>query len=1033
MTEEMLAQLAEAVAGTAMPVGEWRFAAGLLDAARADLDDGTWLTVPIGHKWDSADGRVWLRARVALPAQLAGWPVDGMPVVLRLSVRDGARLYVNGEHRQTFRGPVGRAVLSMNARPGQVFTVAVCAWADESSAGQLVSAEVRLGVPAHSEALVTDLQDAPALIQTAQALMEAPGASELYSLPIDAIALALEQHFRDATEESQSRLLDAIATLAAAVKFDRVHVIPNSHIDTAWRWRWDETVQVVRDTWATMLKHIDEYSDYRFTGSAAQHYAWMEERHPDLFARIRECVRANRWELAGGWWVEADSNIPGGESLCRQGLYGQRYYLSRFGRISTVAFSPDTFGHCWTLPQILKLSRMSAFIFGRPSLSSHGGLKERELPSETFLWEGPDGTRILAMRRYYWEHSWQYAVRVKDPYLRDTACFFGAGDHGGGPNRPEIERYISATSASTAPNVFLSTLEDAFAGISPYASWLPIVRDELQHHARGCYTSHSGIKRAQRKLEHLLLNAEKACSWAAVMARHPYPADKLQRAWQLVLFNQFHDIMGGCSIKEVYDDAAAMNEEALGLASQALNEALRAAAGAWAVDLPAIVLFNPCAWPRRQLVEVTIPWDGDADSIAVWDGDGSRVCSQESKTGKPQPGHVTLAFEATLPPLGWHVYRHTPIERRSRGRRTVARGLVLENRYLRVELHPETGQISRILDKKNGVSCLAEGGTNLLVLRDYYDTWGHEIRRFGEVIGRFGDAKISVLEAGPVRGVIRVESRYGLSTATQDVILGANARHVEVRARIDWQEQYQAVKLSVPTAVESPTAAYEIPYGVIERPANGEEEPGQQWIDVSGLAPTEAGDVEYGVGVSNDGKYGFDILDGELRVTLLRSPGWSDHDLNFDNAPKPPMDDWVGREVHEVTYGIHPHAGDWRAGRLARAAEELNSPILSAPASTGRAELRPMGAFAEVSARNVVITAVKMAEDGGALIVRAVECHGRPARNASVRLPLLRKEWRGRMRPWEIKTLRFPLSAGEVEEVDILEFPLGSPPPGADA
>jgi alpha-mannosidase len=387
-----------------------------------------------------------------------------------------------------------------------------------------------------------------------------------------------------------------------------LHLIGNSHIDPVWLWQWPEGFQEVRATFRSALDRMNEYPEFIFTCDSAAYYEWVEEIDPEMFEEIRQRVAEGRWELVGGWWVEPDCNLPGGESFVRHGLIGQGYFQSRFGKIATVGYNVDPFGHHAMLPQILAKSGMDSYVFMRP------GPHEMRLPGPIFWWESPDGTRVLTFRlpheycapREDLGYHLDKSIAQLPERWSEMMAFYGVGNHGGGPTRENLDSIRRLDGAGAMPRLRHSTPARFFDAVRASGAELPVVSEELQHHAVGCYSAHSGIKRWNRRAENILAPAE---AWAAVAERVvglAYPREELTNAWKQLLFNQFHDTLGGTAIEPAYDDARDQLGEATSIAARAHNLAVQSISRQ--VNVPAeqgtfpIMVFNPHAWPVRTVV-----------------------------------------------------------------------------------------------------------------------------------------------------------------------------------------------------------------------------------------------------------------------------------------------------------------------------------------------------------------------------------------------------------------------------------------------
>ncbi len=826
----------------------------------------------------------------------------------------------------------------------------------------------------------------------------------------------------------------------AGVKSRTLHMIGNAHLDVVWLWQWQEGLHEVKATFRAVLDLMEESDDFLFTASSAAMYEWVERNDPRMFAEIERRVAEGRWELVGGWWLQPDCNIPGGESYVRQGLYGQRYFKEKFGVTATVGYNVDSFGHHAMLPQILRKSGLTSYVFMRPQ--PH----EQRLPGRLFWWESDDGSRVLACRIPYEYCTWG---RELDTHVRKCAselrapfdellCFYGVGNHGGGPTRENLVSIRALAADPALPALLFSTPGRFFARVRDQDLPIPVVHDEFQHHASGCYAAHSGVKRWNRRAEHALITAEKLSTLAARLVGQPYPTD-LERAWKNVLFNQFHDIIAGTSIEPAYEDARDLYGEALAIASRALNDATQAIS--WRIGIERdearipIVVFNPHVWPAAVPVELEfgrLP----LDPVLV-DDEGTAVPLQRVRSlATVSGGRNRILFVAHLPALGYRVYRiDAPPPAGSTTQITSATpavstagpaaahdeeaDYVLENDQLLVEIDPATGCIARLHDKRLSFDVLRGQGARPVVIDDPSDTWGHNVASFDKVDGMFSVQSVRRIEHGPVRSVIRVESVYGASSLTQDIALYREFDRVDVRVTVDWREQFKLLKLRFPLNLShAMVATYEIPYGHIERPTNGEEEPGQGWVDLTGVARGVG--ALYGVSILNDGKYSFDVRGDTLGLTVLRSPIYAHH------VPYAPRQDeryaFIDQGLQSFAYSLLPHAGTWRGAETARRAAELNAPPVAITETCHQGPLPACCSAIHVDKRNVVVSVVKRAEDNGDTIVRCHETDG-AATAATIRFPAWDRAIEARFAPCEIKTFRLPTDPTlPIVETNLIEW-----------
>ncbi|HET7027971.1 MAG TPA: glycoside hydrolase family 38 C-terminal domain-containing protein [Candidatus Limnocylindrales bacterium] len=806
-------------------------------------------------------------------------------------------------------------------------------------------------------------------------------------------------------------------------------MIGNSHIDPVWLWQWPEGYQEVRATFRSALDRMDEFPEFIFTSDSAAYYAWIEEIDPAMFDEIRERVDEGRWEIAGGWWVEPDCNLPSGESFVRQALYSQRFFASRFRRTATVGYNVDPFGHNGMLPQLLCRAGLESYVFMRP------GPHEKTLPGPLFWWESPDGSRVLAYRLpheycspredlgYHLDKS---IAQLPQHWVR-MMSFYGVGNHGGGPTRANLESIRQLSGVGTMPRLEHSTPERFFAAVRAAGTdELPVVHDDLQHHAVGCYSAHSGIKRWNRRAENALGAAEAWSAVASAVTGRPSPTADFEHAWKQVLFNQFHDILAGTAIEPAYDEARDQLGEATSIAARAQNVALQSISRA--IDLHAlagtapIVVFNPHAWRVRTVVE--LEFGGLKPTDGVVDDAGSPVPFQPTQSyATVSAWRSRLAIAVDLPPLGYRVYRVAPDTARPSAGPLRATPTSMENEHVRVAFDGATGRIVQLVlrDEARDVVDLADPSRpHAVVVDDTSDTWGHRRLAYRDEIGTFETERVSLVESGPVRAIVRVESVFDASRLIEDYVLAADGRAVEVRVILDWHERSRLLKLRYPTVVDATSATYEIPYGAIERPANGEEEPGQRWIDVS--ATVGGGDATYGLAVANDGKYAFDALDGSIGVTAVRSPIYAHHE---PAVPAPGVRySYQDLGIQRFRLALVPHPGPWSEAGLARHAAVLNIPPTPLLESVHAGSFPLVETFASVEPDNVILAALKLAEDGDDLIVRLVETSGRAA-SALASLPAWGRTLPVEIGAFQIRTFRVPHdAAAPIVEVDLVEHPI---------
>lgn len=800
----------------------------------------------------------------------------------------------------------------------------------------------------------------------------------------------------------------------------RFHMIGHGHIDPVWLWPWQEGVAVVLSTFRSALDRMNETPGFTFTTSSAQFFQWVAENDPAMLQEIRKRVEEGRWNIVGGWWVEPDMNIPCGEAMVRQGLYGQLTFERLLGRSATVATNPDSFGHTGTLPQIIKQQGMENYIFMRP------GPHEKSLPADLFWWEGPDGTRVLTYRIQISYNAGGSMKSRLENLLKQAAgqpmksfmAYYGVGDHGGGPTKETIGSIEELKKEKGAPVIFYSTADDYFREMhSDKTLNLPVVKDDLQHHAVGCYTAEWEIKKNNRLSEAALMTAEKIAAIGSSAWKASYPLKELTSAWQKVLFLQFHDSLAGTSLYEHSQHAREGYGYALDTAGKVSAMSLQRLE--WQVpaedpDSQYILVYNPHAWQVRNNIEYDLNWGTNRKSSRVTDERGNQLLHQWTGGSSETGSRRKLIVNAVIPSLGYRQLRimegetHQPVEP------VKAVDNILENEYLKVSLSSD-GAIG-ISDKENGFEVFTGGerGCRAVVINDTSDTWSHDVKSFSDEIGAFGITSAKVIENGPLRATIRSVSTYGNSSLSVDWALCAGSRHLEAKVTLNWHERLKMLKFSFPVDIEEPVATYETSYGHIIRDTKGDEDPGQRWIDLCG----KRNGGLYGLTLLNDAKYGYSVNGNDMRVSVVRSAVFAHH------VPKVLDDDkeylWMDQGIQTFRMLLVPHTGTWKENNIPRIAEEFISPLIPVYQGIHGGSLPKTSSFLAVDSPGIVVSAIKKAEKSDDIIIRCVETFGE-AVNATVDIPFIKVKWKGNFRPCEIKSLSVNIKTGAVKEVNLLE------------
>ncbi len=780
----------------------------------------------------------------------------------------------------------------------------------------------------------------------------------------------------------------------------KIYMIGNAHLDPVWMWQWQEGCAEVKATFRSALDRMKEFPDFKFTCAAAVIYTWIEDICPEMFDEIKQRVIEGRWIIAGGWWVQPDCNQPSGESFVRHALYSQRYFFEKFGKTAKVGYNVDSFGHNQTIPQLLKKSGMDYYIFMRP------GEHEKHLENNIFNWQSADGTVVPSFRIPFTyccnfdskDKLKQHLSKISDASdetIDATMCFYGVGNHGGGPTKKNLEfiEELKKEEAANGTEIIYGDPYEFFKLLEQDKVSLKNLNDDLQHHASGCYAAVSRIKTTNRFCENRLIAAEKYSVIAQLLTGKNYPSEKLKTAWENTLFNQFHDSLGGCSIKPVYTDADEFAGESLAIAAKIENSALQRLA--WSINTKGeyvpIIVFNPLTWSVTSQIRI----NGQFGRITDDDGISVSIQHIRSETQSCYGRDDTL-MEVTLPPLGWRVYRGYK-DASTCEKNVGADKNILENNIIKLKFEQHTGYIESIYHKKEQRELLSGPGALPVVIDEYYhDTWSHAKNFFNREIAQFGDAVITVIENGPIRATVKVVNRYNMSTLTQYFSLLKDSDRIEVKAVIDWHEKHKMLKIAYPVNITETRAFYEIPYAHIERPCDGEEECGLRWIAVK--------NDECGMALLNNNKYSFSIKGNMLNLTVIRSPIYGDHgNTRSDESP------FTDQGMHPFEYALIPLYKNSSFGYITRSAEEFNNKPSYIVESNHPGKLPSLykGAYSETD--NIIISIIKQAEDGdiendGGTVIRAYETDGKNT-NCSLSLPLLDTVIHTSFTPYEIKTL----------------------------
>lgn len=792
-------------------------------------------------------------------------------------------------------------------------------------------------------------------------------------------------------------------------------MIGNAHLDPVWFWPWQEGYQEVKATFQSALDRMEENEGFIFTCAGADYYRWVEENEPAMFEKIRMRVQEGRWVIVGGMWIQPDMNAPCGESLSRQLLYSQRYFKERFGVTVSTGYNVDTFGHNAMTPQLLKKGGIAQYVWMRPDKHENP-----DIPSGPMLWEGADGTSLPAYRigdsyagfsnlspRIDQHFAWA------DEQGFPAMCFYGVGNHGGGPTRKnlqEIEQYKAGHPRGN--RVIYSSPDQYFAVLAQCKKPLPVWQGELQHHASGCYSTHSLSKQKHRQAENALQRMEKLGLLSRTLTGFQHKKPFVQQAWHNLLFNEFHDILGGCSAPDVMDNVVMQLDETLSIAAREENNALQRIS--WQVDtskgLPPVrskegesflwhteelgtpvVVFNPHAFEATAPVRILRP------IRAATDDHGNPVPAQLVRARRTNgTDKYDGIFLATVPPLGYRLYWVYLKEAEALPPSVSVSRTHLENDLIRAEFHPETGALQALIHKPSGLNVLEKGTSARLMDISHCDTWAHMVFAFDQDAGVFENAEVQVMESGPARASLRVRTYHGTSMLEQTYSLLPNSAQMDVQVQLNLHEKHRMVKLCFPTCFSDGKDVAEIPCGAIVRSANGNEEHCQRFVCMQGQTG--------GLALINDSKYSYSAKGGQLCLTAANTSIFADH---YGQEHRDDSCLYMDQGMQMFHYALVPYPGMWQDQHLHQKAALLNQPMPHVAETYHQGALPGEYSGLSLSSPCIAVSALKRAENEQGSVLRLWETSGQPAQ-CEAALSLLQRKASLQFAPFEIKTLFIP-------------------------
>ncbi|MBX2862990.1 MAG: alpha-mannosidase [Leptolyngbyaceae cyanobacterium MAG.088] len=956
---------------------------------------------------------LWLYQRITVPETLHGYCLDGL--TLRLSTAwwaEDAQLYVNGECWQS--GDLfdffTRLCLSESVNPGESFDVALRLESPKHDAGALVRSQLIYEAPNHPISpepgfVADELQVLQYYLQT------------LAPEKLPAIEAVITKEWQSSSGDLHQRLSclrQCLLPYGDWVKKRQIHCVGHAHLDLAWLWPVADTWRAAERTFESVLTLQQDFPELTYTHSSPALFDWLEANRPKLFAQVQQQVAIGKWSIDAGLWVEPELNIVSGEAIARQLLYGQRYCQEKFGAHSLIAWLPDTFGFCSQLPQLLKLGGVDVFATQKLRWND-----TTQFPHDLFRWQAPDGSEVLGWTLppigtdFDPVQMAEYAAKWEEKTKSRHACWLpGVGDHGGGPTRDMLMKARRWQESPFFPEVSFSKPAEFLGEVmgnglrqsSAEREWgmggqesgvrsqesgelptktankfnqLPLWNDELYLELhRGCYTSHSDQKQQNRRCEDLLYQAEVWATVAQLVTGQPYPQEQLKTAWQGLLFNQFHDILPGSSIPEVFADANREWSRVNALGQSILESALQALADQVKTDRgQPLLVFNAHSWSRSEVVDVMVPagqWqiidDQTGQSVEI----ALKAISNPLGENPAQPEQVLSFVAHDVPAVGYRLYALVAAEPSVIEKQLEQNSdFILENSCLRVVISPETGEIVSCVHLVTGREIFSSAANQLQCFDDsgqYWDAWNIAPDYEDNPCEPTELLRIEWIAHNPISQRIRVTRRLNKSTILQDYVLAAHSPVLQVETWVDWQETQVVLKVNFPLTVAADYATYEVPFGAIERPTKPTTDHDKAKWEVPALRWADLSDDSFGLSILTDCKHGFDAQPSQLRLTLLKAPLWPDPDCD--------------RGHHHFNYALYPHAGNWQTARTPHHAQSLNIPLqpyLAQPTKNfyQRREIPASQSFLSLSVDHCILAAFKPCETRSeGFIVRYYDAYG---------------------------------------------------------
>lgn len=956
------------------------------------FSDSGWKEFSARDHWGGDNKRFWFDISFAVPDEAVG---DTLYFTLITGKEDGwdainpqFAVYVDGVLRQGFDVNHRSLMLAEKAEKGKEYHIVLSALSGDKNYDLRFIPSV-ISIDCTTEKYYYDLS---VPYQVAWELDDESSQSiEIVEAINNSINLLDLRHpysteYYDALEKAQAYISSRLySSQNNSADIPSIYCVGHTHIDIAWLWTLAVTKEKAVRSFSTVLELMDRYPEYKFMSSQPQLYKYVKKYAPDNYKRIKERVKEGRWEVEGGMFVESDCNIPSGESLVRQFVHGLKFFKDEFDKTNEILWLPDVFGYSAALPQIMKKCNIHYFMTTKISWS-----ETNKMPYDTFMWEGIDGTRILThfspcrdnnvppsgiWDKHRPAHFTTYNSQLTPSEVigswkrysqkalnKEVLICCGHGDGGGGTTAEMLENQrrlafgipgSPITKISTASE-FFHKLESSVQGNKDLPIWVGELY--LEYH-RGTYTSMARNKKSNRQSEFMLENAELLSSLASYLLGSAYDSEEIWNIWEIVLRNQFHDILPGSAIKEVYDDSKLEYEEVATRGNSIIKEKLSMISDA--IEGKGVVVFNPNGFRGDGIIAADI----DAEALT----DGYEIFPIQHNACN------SIAYVKDIPAKGYRLLK--PCEAIS-GPMLIADKTHIENDLISVEFD-SLGRFTSIFDKKNNRELIPEGklGNVLTVYEDRphnYDAWDINCYYTEKKWDVDQLVDVSIIECGAVRTSICFTYQYQDSIIKETVSLVMGSPEINIHFDVDWKECYSLLRFALPAAIHSDEATYEIQYGNVRRPTHKNTSWDQAKFEVCMHKWLDFSEGGYGVSVINDCKYGADVHFGTIGVSLIKSAKYPNTDAD--------------REKHSFSISILPHAEGWKEAETVKKAYALNNPLIACVKESEEGSLPESFSLISTASENIAIESVKHAYDGNGIIVRCYEYENRRT-DALFRLP----------------------------------------------